>query len=79
MGFKCRVLQLQGELEAQRKELRDNSSGVLARDEVERLERENVKLKSELAKARRDVQEAQHSMVQVEQLREDCRVKNEQL
>ena len=52
MGFKCRVMQLQGELEAQRKELRDNSSGVLARDEVERLERENVKLKSELAEAR---------------------------
>ena len=66
MGFKCRVLQLQGELEAQRKELRDNSSGVLARDEVERLERENVKLKSELAKARRDVQEAQQEKDQLQ-------------
>lgn len=51
-------MQLQGELEAQRKELRENS-GVLARDEMERLERENVRLKSELAEARKDHLKAQ--------------------
>ena len=36
-------------------------------------------LKKEVSTAQREREEAQHSMVQVEQLREDCRVKNEQL
>ena len=65
-------MQLQGELEAQRKELRENS-GVLARDEVERLERENVRLKSELAEARRELAEARKEYLKHQKLAEGYR------
>ena len=50
MGFKCRVMQLQGELEATRRDLRKGNS----KEETERLERDNHRLESELKVAIRE-------------------------
>lgn len=55
MGFKCRVMQLKGELDDLRKE---GSADASARNEIERLTAENITLREDISQAKRERDEA---------------------
>ena len=72
MGFKCRVMQLQGELDDLRKEGREDAA---ARDQIEMLTAENETLREDLVRARDAArqQPSQQANSRTEQVMNHCK------